>query len=444
VDFSVAAGQNGRMTIRAFLAAALLLLLLPCAAFAEPAASDRLARRAADAVEVLKGARPAAEVFDDRFLAEVPPEQLAALARQLQAQNGAIVATEDVQAEGTSAASFRIRFAHAVATAHLALDAAPPFKVAGFRITSVSPLDDSPQKIAADFAALPGRSGFGVFRLGDGAPSAIVGARANEQFAIGSAFKLWVLDALAEEIAAGRHRWDEVVRLGSRSLPSGMTQDWPPDAPVTVETLATLMISISDNTATDTLIRLVGRDRMAARVRATGHSDPSRMLPFLTTAESFALKLSPPSLREAYARADDAVQARMLAQLDVRKVLDTAELNRLNGSPTAIDAIEWFASPKDLARVLDSLRRRQDARVLAILGVADHLPKELDERFAYVGYKGGSEVGVIDLTWLLRRKSGEWVVVTASWNDPEAAVDNRRFELLALRLLHLAAQDQGS
>ena len=56
-------------------------------------------------------------------------------------------------------------------------------------------------------------------------------------------------------------------------------QDWPPGAAVTVETLATLMISVSDNTATDTLIRLVGRERVEARLAASGHQPARRDAP---------------------------------------------------------------------------------------------------------------------------------------------------------------------
>ena len=91
------------MTFRALLAAA-LLLLAPAAALADPAAAD-LARSAAEAVAVLKGERAAADVFDQHFLAEVPPAQLAALAAQLQAQNGAIASAEDVRPDGATSAT---------------------------------------------------------------------------------------------------------------------------------------------------------------------------------------------------------------------------------------------------------------------------------------------------------------------------------------------------
>ena len=78
---------------------------------------------------------------------------------------------------------------------------------------------------------------------------------------MGSAFKLGVLKALKEQIAGGRHSWDEVAELTAPdlSLPSGIIQGWPMGAPLTLHSLAALMISISDNTATDVLMRVVGR-----------------------------------------------------------------------------------------------------------------------------------------------------------------------------------------
>jgi beta-lactamase class A len=427
--------------IRLLMAVAMLLLPTTIAAAPAPSHQDIVARRAHEALGVLQGRRTAAGTFDETFLANVPAAELTALARRLQAENGKLLAVEDIRPTGPNTASFRLRFERATARGTIALQKQAPFRISGYWIAPAVPLGDSPERLRVDFTALPGRSGFAVIRLGGAGPVPLAESHADEQFAIGSAFKLWVLDALAEEIAAGRHRWDEVVRLGPRSLPSGQTQDWPPDAPVTVETLATLMNSISDNTATDTLIRLIGRERVAESVRATGHSDPARMLPFLTTAEAFALKLSPPALRDAYARADEAGQARILDTLDAPKILagfDPAAAG--DDTPASIDSIEWFASPDDVARVLDSLRRRQDPRVLQILAVAPGMTKEWREGFAYFGYKGGSELGVANLTWLLRRPSGDWFVATQSWNDAKAPVDNDRFKRLGLRLLALVRQ----
>ena len=423
--------------VRSILAAFLLVLSAGVGAQSSP---DLRTQRMQDLLSALQSHTAPETVFAPVFLTAVPPAQLAALVQQLEAQHGKLVAAENLQMQSLIAGRFTLRFERALATATFAVEPAPPGRVTSLFLSSVEPIGDSPERIAADFAALPGRSSFAVIRLdGSGKRSVIHAGSAKTQFAVGSTFKLWVLDALAADVAAGRRRWDEVVRLGPRSLPSGMTQDWPAQAPVTVQTLATLMISMSDNTATDTMMHLVGRERLAQRLRALGHSDPSRMLPMLTTAESFALKLSPPAVQDAYARADDAGQAQLLGALDVAKVLDKADVQRLGSRPTAIDSVEWFASPMDVAAVLDSLRQRRDPRVLEILGVAPTLPADLRERFAYVGYKGGSEVGVIALTWLLRDHAGAWFVVTASWNDSEAALDPRRFVPLAERLVRLAA-----
>lgn len=406
------------------------------------ASEDRFAERAGEIVQVMQGARPTSETFTDPFLADVPAEKLAALSARLQAESGALVAAEGVRAQGSGKAAFTLRFARGYASAQITLEGAAPFKVRGLRIGAVIPFGDNGDRLARDFAALPGRAGFAVVRLGE-RPEVLAGLRADDQFAIGSAFKLWVLDALAGEVTAGRRRWDEVVRLGPRSLPGGMTQDWPEGAPVTVETLATLMMSISDNTATDTLIRLIGRERIAARVRAIGHSDPARTLPLPTTAESFALKLSPPALREAYARADEAGRARILAGLDAQKIIAEADPSLLDARPVAIDSIEWFASPADIARVLDSLRRRTDPRVLAILGVAPNLPLGLSDAFRYAAYKGGSETGVLNLTWLVQARQGDWFAVTASWNDVDRPLASGRLQSLAERLLRGAALRQS-
>ncbi len=398
-----------------------------------------LPSRAADIVAVMRGDRPAAEVFSAGFLAAIPPDKLAAIVTSMVAQFGAVTGADEVTPSSGNAARFVIRFERGKGMAQFSIDASEPGKVTSLLITQAAPLDDAPQRILDDFAALPGRSGFALVKLGPAGPSPILTGKPAEHFAVASAFKLWVLDALAGEIAAGRLRWDQVVRLGQRSVPSGIMQDWPPGAAVTLETLATLMISRSDNTATDTLIRLVGREAVARRVIASRHSAPAKLLPILTTAEVFALKSGPEADRQAFLSASEAGQARFLATY--RR---DAQLPRIDpaavasDNPAFIDTIEWFASANDIAGVFDSLRKRKDPKVLAILAVNPGLPAGALEPFAYSGYKGGSESGVINLSWLLRNARGDWFVASASWNDSEKPVDEARFLFLAQRLVALA------
>ncbi len=77
---------------------------------------------------------------------------------------------------------------------------------------------------------------------------------------LGSMFKLYVLGAVARAVQAGKLSWDTrlTVTQAVKSLPTGRLQDAPDGTKVTVQQAATLMISISDNTAADLLIGAVG------------------------------------------------------------------------------------------------------------------------------------------------------------------------------------------
>ena len=115
---------------------------------------------AREAVDVLRGRREAAKTFDAIFLANVPAERLTALGKRLQADNGKLVALEDVRPAGARTASFRLRFEHASANGSITLASQAPFKVSGYWIRPTIPAGDGVEKLQADFAALPGRSGF--------------------------------------------------------------------------------------------------------------------------------------------------------------------------------------------------------------------------------------------------------------------------------------------
>jgi hypothetical protein len=58
--------------------------------------------------------------------------------------------------------------------------------------------------------------------------------------------------------------------------------------------------------------------------------------------------------------------------------------------------------------------------------------------WGYVGYKGGSEPGVISMSFLLQAKDGTWYALSASWNNSAAVVDESRFIALMSRAVDLA------
>jgi len=427
--------------LRAAAAAALSgLFIAPICAHAQDDAARLLETRAGEVIAVLQGKRDPADVFDARFLAAVPPEQLRTLAAKLTAQGGEVQGYAGFLREKRGSATFTLRFAHATAPARIEINPAAPGKVSGFRIFGLTPAGDSFDKIDADFASLHGKAGYAVSRLGEdgGSPKLTHGRAADVRLAIGSTFKLYVLAALTRQVQQGQRRWSDVVPVMGKSFPGGKIHNFPEGAPVTLHTLASLMISISDNSATDILVRLLGPEKLEREVRLSGHAKPEAMLPVLTTGEIFALKRQGKDAAERYARAAPAQRTAQLAALDLSGISEADPGEVFGHGPAAIEQVEWFASPADLTRIMDDLRRLGSKEAFDILAINPAMDVVTVKDWAYVGYKGGSEDGVISMTWLLRGKTGAWSVISGSWNDPKAVVEDDRFQMLMLRLAKLA------
>jgi hypothetical protein len=95
-------------------------------------------------------------------------------------------------------------------------------------------------------------------------------------------------------------------------------------------------------------------------------------------------------------------------------------------SPREIERLEWFASPAELAtamtRLVGEAARPGLAPLRTILSLNPGV--ELDRSlWRYVAYKGGSEPGVLSLTWYLRRNDGHAFVLSIIVNDPHRDID---------------------
>jgi beta-lactamase class A len=255
---------------------------------------------------------------------------------------------------------------------------------------------------------------------------------------LGSMFKLFVLGALAHQIAAGKVRWNQELTvtdsLRSLGSVSGSLQYSPAGTQVTVEQAATKMISISDNTAADILISLVGRSAVESQVRRWS-SGATLDDPFLTTRELFLLHYKDyPSLANQYLRLDPSQRAAFLSSS-----VDPLSLSQLRGStdPRDIESLEWFASPDDLCRALAGLKQLSEKTALepiaSILSI-NHGDIGLDTtQWPTVWFKGGSEPGVLTVGYLARNSDGHTFVVVGMLANPTAALSpSATGELIAL------------
>ena len=360
------------------------------------------------ALERLFTERPAkSEWFAPAFLQQVPLAQVEAILQQLLDGLGRY---EGVAPDGPN---FRVNFERGVVPAQISLDTEGRIQGLFFRPAQPK-VALTPAQLREEFRKLPGQVSVLVL---EGSQERF-NLEADRVLAVGSSFKLAVLEALRQQIEAGRRKWSDTVPLRPewKSLPSGTLQNLPDGTPLSLEQYATQMISISDNTASDALINIVGRaevEKIAPRNR-----------PFLTTREAFVLK-NPQNRQwlERY-RANPAGRAALLPQL-ARLPLPDAGV--FAGGPVAID-VEWFFSTRELCALMSRVQ------ALPLMSLNPGLANPAD--WQRVAYKGGSEPGVLNLTTWLTARDGKQYCVSATWNNPQARLDENQFFLLYTGLLN--------
>jgi hypothetical protein len=298
-------------------------------------------------------------------------------------------------------------------------------------------------RIDQGLAALAPNVGFLVAKVAsDGTCQPIHEVAASTARPTASQFKLFVLGALAQKVAAGQLSWGQTMTTRAatssvgNSKESGGLQWAPAGTKVPVEQVATKMISISDNTAADMLIGLVGRDAVEAQMRDwSTHASVNH--PFLTTREAFLLKYADwPALANRYLATPSDGRAAVL-----RSSVDPLALSALAAgyttAPRAVDPIEWFAAPDDVCRAFAGLHGLSAQAALEPLSTI--LSRQLvgigldRSEWPTVWYKGGSESGVLTLGFLATNASGQTYVVEAMVSNPKAALSETSItDLVAL------------
>ncbi len=369
--------------VAAIAVAVVLGLMAPAGAGAQPVPIDT-----ATAVErVFRADTVESDWFVPAFLAQVPAVQVEQLIAELIGEFGPLI-----QVIGTGR-ELVVRLERADLDVVASLD--PEGRFDGLLIRSVIPTDKSVPAIVAEISALPGETS--VLVLTEGVevaahePDALLG--------VGSAAKLAILKALNLAVGEGRLAWDQVVPLDPAwtSLPSGILHFWPPETPLTLATLANLMMSMSDNTATDGLITIVGREAIEAL--------SPRNTPFLQTNELFRLKVEDnEALLREYAAADVAGKQAVLARVAAVPLPNISEI-----AQRVTPEIEWFLSVRELCGLLD------DVAGLPAMTINPGLAR-IGE-WATFAYKGGSEPGVLNYTTRVVGHDGRTHCVAATWND---------------------------
>lgn len=340
-----------------------------------------------------------ADWFAASVLQEGPLERIQVAVDQLKSQLGAY---QGVRAEGDH---YSTMFAAGSVPTYVALDDTGRIRSLVFK-PPVPKHKDLSARLDA-LKALPGH----ISVIIEGEETPLVSFEPDKPLASGPTFRLAVLQAIKKRVDAKQLSWEQIatVRRQWKSLPSGILHTWPDGAPLTLYSVAALMISQSDNTASDLALRTVGRP--AAQAEAPRND------PLLTTREAFELKdPSNAALLQRWRAGRTGERQAVLSALASRPL---PSVDLFNGGVAAPD-VEWFFSVRELCSLM---RRVASLPFMGINpGVAD------PSRWARVAYAGGSEPGVLNLTTQLTTKSGKTYCVSATWNDVKP-LDEKQFEL---------------
>lgn len=413
-------------------------------ALGSPATSPALEARIESLPRLLADPAFYDEAFTPAFRDAVRPAQWRALIEQLAQNAGAPLETADVRAVPPWSADVEIRFERALVGLRITLEPAPPFRLAGLLLTGAAPVQAPEGTLPAvldAIRALHGSAALAIARLGADAPVTLHQVAGDRALSIGSEFKLVILAETIRAVAAGERGWDDLVTLDGGPLPGGRYTSMPAGTTVPLRDVVTAMISVSDNSAADVMAVLLGRDRLEAMLPQVGISRPEGMRPFLTALELFKLKAIIAAGQTDWLQADEARRRELLAGPVAAMPLDAVDKAFAPGLPLSIETVEWRASPEDIVRVLDWIRRHTEngpaAQARAILAANPLIGPRAAAEWGYVGFKGGSEPGVVATSLLLQRRSGEWLAVSAAWNDPVHRVNDGRFVSLIVRLAAL-------
>lgn len=356
-----------------------------CAALALTGTASRAGQQETETLRALIEAPDSAQKrVSGRFAATVPNAQLKAILRDLHDSFGPVTAvTED-------GAGYLIRTETAEIPADITLDSQGLITSLFFH--PPRPLFAGIDDALAALAAQPGTVSY-LIEI-DGAPQ--YEQQAEMPLAVGSAFKLAILKVLLADIEDETRTWNDVATLtaADKSLPTGRLQTFPDGAPFTLHTLAAFMIADSDNTATDMLMRVLGRDRVA---EALGLETA------LSTRDFFVLKANP-ALAESYRAAPTAQKKALLADIAARPLPTVEDIDG-----PMIEAIEWHVPATRLCALATGVRT-------ADVFTLNPGPVRKSE-WQSVAYKGGSEQGVLNLTAALDGMDGRHYCLTVTVNS---------------------------
>jgi Beta-lactamase enzyme family len=366
-------------------------------------------------------------LFAPQFLAQVTLPGLTDIFDQYARQIGSCTQAHAVATPeaGPGRGTFRVECDKGFALEFdIEIEAAPPNRVAGLRLKAPVAITDTGSsdvpKAARAFEALGEAVGFRLDEITATTALPLAASHDERAYQIGSLAKLCTLSAVLHSVEAGILHWGMVLRLqdDDRSLPTGTLGTWPTGTPLTLQTLVTMLIVDSDNTANDLLLRALSQrngEQPHAGPAPAGICAP----PLLTTRQYFTLRALP-ERAAAYARGTASERRRVLQSLPV---LPRAALLQKVSAADHPPVAGWTATPRELLALLTRLATQLQAKSAAPARAMFEAAAAADPSlagFRFVAAKGGSDFGVLGLGFVFETQAGRCYALAAVWNGMQA------------------------
>ncbi len=406
----------------------IILLLLCAIALMTPAWADSANLSPQEAYERIFScsADQIGKYLSKDFLNVISPERTVELAKIY------VDALGTYKKAVTTESGYRLKFDKGEADSKITINA--DNQISSLWFGSPELTGDSFEKVKASFKALPGEVAICLLRHSQTKDSAeeVFTLNENKPLGCGSTFKLYLLKALADSIKKKERNWSDIVELREdwKSFPSGILQDWPAGSKHTLETVAGLMITLSDNTATNHIYNMIGSEKLREYF-------PASCVDLYNTGQMLKLKFMFPDKAQEYLKTDIAGKKNIIKEMDAiitSKIASYSVIYSIN-TPVLIEEMEWFLSPRALCETIYSLRDNHLLRINPARGLISAKDWHL------VGYKGGGEPGVLNYTWVLQKEpDSSFYTLSVSLNNAAKAVDETGFNMATTRLLKLVSE----
>ncbi len=376
-------------------------------------------------------------LFAPSFFSHTPEALLRSRLEHLVAECGPLAELEIRELKTGHSALVHARFSRGfVADGEVAVDDHDPPRIQWLNFEMPRQEHDDSNRLQRHDSRLPGTFSFMVRSLDDDQVFAALDE--HRLVGMGSASKLWIFLALARAIERGELQWQDVVRLeaGDRSLPTGVLQDWPEGSPLTLHSVAALLLGLSDNTAADLLLRQLGRARVEEELAACSPAGRGTNTPFASTRGMFALVAGDDALHRAWVDGEAEERRRLLEDLETSGAGALADV-----AAEWPPGIDWNFSASDLCAALASMRHSMAKDPVARdLFAMTHTALSLFG-WSFAGFKGGSSAGRAAFAVLVADETGHWSAVALGVNaapqdavvEAAVALVKRAVELLRLR-----------